>query len=179
MTWARIAGDSGPDTALPSNPVDGQEFAYTADATNGVIWRLKYRSASSSSYKWELVGGAGLFASSAAEVAVSSTTWGGTGPSVTVPLAGDYQVEVSAHFYTSGAVAYGWTSISVGGSTASSNADASIDYPPANGVWTPQYRLLQKTGVAASSVIQMRHQMSANTGNFGMRSMRVIPVRVG
>jgi hypothetical protein len=32
-------------TALPPGPVNGQEVFYAADATNGVIWHLRYRSA--------------------------------------------------------------------------------------------------------------------------------------
>lgn len=41
-------------TSLPANPVDGQEIYFLADSTNGIIWHLRYRVASS---KWEYVGG--------------------------------------------------------------------------------------------------------------------------
>jgi hypothetical protein len=44
-------------TSLPASPSDGQEVFYAADATNNVIWNLRYRSGSASTYKWEFVGG--------------------------------------------------------------------------------------------------------------------------
>jgi hypothetical protein len=49
-------------SSLPSSPYDGQEIYYSADPTNGVIWHLRYRSASAPPYKWELVGGPPLTA---------------------------------------------------------------------------------------------------------------------
>lgn len=48
-------------TALPGSPVDGQEIFYVADSTLGIIWHLKYRSASTSIFKWEFVGGSDIF----------------------------------------------------------------------------------------------------------------------
>src|SRR4051794_15998509 len=44
-------------SALPSSPSDGQVVNYLADGTNGIVWRLRYRAASGSAYKWEYVGG--------------------------------------------------------------------------------------------------------------------------
>src|SRR4030095_11342304 len=44
-------------SALPGSPFDGQEIYYLADATNSVIWHLRYRAGSSSAYKWEFIGG--------------------------------------------------------------------------------------------------------------------------
>jgi hypothetical protein len=35
-------------TALPATPVDGQECHFVADATNGVVWHMKYRAADTS-----------------------------------------------------------------------------------------------------------------------------------
>lgn len=48
----------GPErvTSLPAYPFDGQEVYYVADATNGIIWHLRYN-ASGGTYKWEFVGG--------------------------------------------------------------------------------------------------------------------------
>jgi hypothetical protein len=37
--------------------VDGQECRYLADATNGVVWNLKYKSSAS---KWYFIGGSSL-----------------------------------------------------------------------------------------------------------------------
>lgn len=81
-------------TTLPATPVDGQECNYLADATNGVVWHLVYRSATG---KWHMTGGPPLYG----EVAnggngIPSTAYGdpGTaGPSVVLPLAGTYLLE--------------------------------------------------------------------------------------
>ena len=85
---------------LPANPVDGQEIYFVADATNGVIWHLRYNAGSASPYKWEYLGGPPMLASS--NVAASSlgggSSWStqltdGTGViQMTVPLLGEYDV---------------------------------------------------------------------------------------
>ena len=86
-------------TSLPSSPVDGQECYFVADATNGIVWHLKYRSASASTHKWELVGGSHLYAgplgsvSSTASFPIVITG----GPSLTLPLPGDYQIDFGVY----------------------------------------------------------------------------------
>lgn len=82
-------------TSLPSAPIDGQEIRYLADATNGVIWNLRYRAASSSPYKWEFIGGPPVTTVSPvypASQSNSSYTNITSGPTFTVPLSGDYIV---------------------------------------------------------------------------------------
>lgn len=82
-------------TSLPSAPIDGQEIRYVADATNGVIWNLRYRAASSSPYKWEFIGGPPVTTVSPvypASQSNSSYTNITSGPTFTVPLSGDYIV---------------------------------------------------------------------------------------
>src|SRR5213080_1814710 len=80
-------------TVLPSTPVDGQECNYLADATNGVVWHLVYRSATG---KWHYTGGPELYGYIFTE---ESTTSGAfidlttPGPSLTAPLAGTYDLE--------------------------------------------------------------------------------------
>jgi hypothetical protein len=81
-------------SGLPSNPVDGQEFYFVADQTNGVVWHLKYRAASTSTHKWELVGGSDMQAGPSGSTGTSSTSAVALsgGPTITVPLPGDYDV---------------------------------------------------------------------------------------
>jgi hypothetical protein len=84
--------------ALPASPIDGQECYYLADATNGIVWHLKYRAGSASTHKWEFLGGSELIAGPSGSVTTSSTTpvaFSG-GPSITLPLAGDYEVLIGA-----------------------------------------------------------------------------------
>lgn len=100
-TLASVNGSLSPAyvTALPATPYDGQEVYYGADPTNGVIWHLRYRSAASGSYKWEFIGGDRMRATqspTATENTTSSASYGaGSGatlPSITLPLAGDYNI---------------------------------------------------------------------------------------
>jgi hypothetical protein len=88
------------ETSLPGSPVDGQEIYYAADATNGVIWHLRYRSAArSGSGAWEFIGGSELFATGSFSFTSSDhrtfRTYGG-GPSISVPLKGTYVATFSA-----------------------------------------------------------------------------------
>jgi hypothetical protein len=74
--WSALGGTSTLVTSLPSSPVDGQVIDYVADATNGVVWRFRYRSASASAYKWEFIGGGNLDSYVAAQQSTSATTTG-------------------------------------------------------------------------------------------------------
>lgn len=76
-------------TSLPGSPVNGQECNFH-DATNNVVWRLKYRSAAAGSYKWDVIGGPPLLAQAnpAGQAAAS-----GAHLPLALPLAGDYLVD--------------------------------------------------------------------------------------
>lgn len=84
-------------TSLPVSPYDGQIIYYRADATNGIIWQLRYNASSASSYKWEFVGGSPIYA-----YVDAGQSWnyvgdyaGSTTVIITPPLTGDYVVDFS------------------------------------------------------------------------------------
>jgi hypothetical protein len=91
-------------TALPVGPTDGDEvyFQSSAMATAGVSpWHLRYRAASTSAYKWEVVGATPL-SNECVAVASPGNTGGlftnipndATGTKLmALPLSGDYMVE--------------------------------------------------------------------------------------
>lgn len=87
-------------TALPTDPVDGQEIYYLANNAQGNIWHLKYRSASASNFKWEFVGGTPIVARvPASEVPVTANVWVDLttiGPEILIPLDGQYMVTAGA-----------------------------------------------------------------------------------
>jgi hypothetical protein len=105
MARRMLSGESVPlVSVLPPSPADGQVIDYVADSANGVIWRFRYRAASASTYKWELVGGSPL---ESANLTNAQTPGGGTFFSTTLtdgdrivavalPLAGDYLAEWNA-----------------------------------------------------------------------------------
>lgn len=169
-------------TALPSSPVDGQEVYYAADATNGVIWHLRYRSGSSSSYKWEFVGGSPLHALTAAESSRANTSYGlladAVSTSVTLPLAGDYDITIGARSYIT-ANAGAALSFKIG-TTEAVDADGLDIYQLSAGTGTiPQHMTVRrKTGLSAVT-LELRYKAAAGTIYALNRFIRATPVRVG
>ena len=84
-------------TALPASPVDGQEFILTDSLTAPTYtWRLRYLAAKASN-KWVFVGGSPLYVEVTNPDGTASATYvalATAGPSITVPVAGDYFVGI-------------------------------------------------------------------------------------
>jgi hypothetical protein len=175
--------------SFPPTPNDGDEITYIADAVNGVDWRFKFRASSSSAYRWEFIGGPDF------ELEVNATqiwtspngSWGnipgGTvGPVATVPLEGDYDIQLEAQIEgqfsgpsnpppTVGPAA----SIQIGLNPPSFD-DAICNY---TGFTVSVSRSRRKPFLAANTQILM--QYIANSGNpttFGHRFLKIKPVRV-
>ena len=190
MRVVRLGGLYGPIgsppllSALPSNPYDGQEFYYVADATSGVIWHLRYRGSSASAYKWEYLGGSPWLAQNMNWEAVSGSVnvWNDAptpGPLVTLPLAGDYIFDAAANMQ-SNAVA---TSLGIGlafGAAAVSNDDAGyLPYPTANAGYAVQRIGMRRNGLTAGTVVKIKYLASSGSLTVSSRSLRATPVRVG
>lgn len=172
-------------TALPSSPIDGQEIRYVVDSTNGIIWNFKYRSASASTYKWEFIGGSPLFAQIAADQGTTSTSYvnlATTGPSVILPLAGDYDYELGCGSYSTGAS--GVTNyMSADFGSGASDADGAM-WQQSSTTGPPAYMIFRsgkKTGLSAVTVTCKYRSGSAGGANFGFiaRWIKMWPSRVG
>jgi hypothetical protein len=164
-------------SALPGTPTDGQIINYLADATAGVVWRLRYRSASASTYKWEFLGGPSLRAEVATQETIPSGTYGDiatVGPSVTVPLAGDYDIHHGARI---GGPAFGEQSISVGGGTAIDAEGARVSVAATNEFNVA--RQVRRAGITAASIIRAKYRSSSTSEYAAERWLVVTPVRVG
>lgn len=167
--------------SLPGSPVDGQELYYLADTTNGVVWHLRYRSGSASAYKWEFVGGGALYS----EVTTVETTTSGTfvdlatvGPSITLPLAGDYDYDFSALESAASQTAIVGAKF---GAAAVSLADEAFVTNSASGnsssIASGQRR---KLALAASTVVKLQYTVTGGaTATFQQRHLAIMPVRVG
>lgn len=170
---------------MPASPADGQRIFYVADATNGVIWHLRYRSGSASTYKWEFLGGPPLYAEVQTGEATTSTTYADLatlGPGVTVPLAGDYNVEIGCQASISTLTAAAIMSYAIGGTAASDDDQIRVRSPDATGsnnLGATVARTRRKTALAASTLLRAKYKASSGTGTFTYRWMRVVPVRVG
>ena len=172
-------------SALPSSPVDGQEIYYQASgdmATNGIVWHLRYRSGSSSSYKWECVGGGSLRTDSGTNSQFTST-WTSLTGTVTVPLAGDYQVAFGAMVYGDNSTLrdyYLKASVATPGTGAGNTDNSAQGYTNNTGPGRDQtHRISRLNGLAASDAIAIWGKCSSNTTNSEQRNITVIPIRVG
>jgi hypothetical protein len=188
LSAVRIPGAQGSalgvTNTLPPNPVDGQECYYLADATNGIVWHLKYRAASTSAYKWEYVGGSHLRSDIDTDESTASTTYAAlatAGPSITVPLAGDYEIEFGFNGWNSVASLVNNMSFDVGATAASDN-DRLMYQGQVTGVAgsASVSRHRTKTGLAAATALVAKYRVSGSgTANFRNRWMRCHPIRVG
>jgi hypothetical protein len=81
-------------TTLPASPRDGAEAYLLVDTTAGIVWHLRYRAASASSFEWEFVGGNPMYNSmSTTSATITGTTYTLiTLPLINVPRSGEYRV---------------------------------------------------------------------------------------
>lgn len=168
--------------SLPVSPIDQQACIYVADATNGIKWHLRYRSGASGSYKWEFIGGPVMFSEVTTSESTTSTSYVAlttAGPTVTVPLAGDYDVTIGANVTGSADAMNAYMSYALGG-TAASDSDAIRKQQSGAAYYgEPTSRKRRKTGLTAATAIAARYKVGNVTGTWENRWMSVIPVRVG
>jgi hypothetical protein len=181
------------ETTLPSSPIDGQEIYYAADATNGVIWHLRYRSGSSSSYKWEFIGGAPLtdYATVSGTTTAPASTYtdfrnGTTYINRTVPLAGEYQVWGQASVYNSTVTG---ADIQLYAATYSSSnvfeSSTLIGYASGSSIGEANlmsgYALTDLTITSANKRISLTFRTGIASGVFYLefQRVRILPIRVG
>ena len=174
-------------SALPGSPVDGQEVYYQSAtmATDGVVWHLRYRAGSSSAYKWELVGGAALYSAVDTAETQAATTYGNlatVGPQITLPLAGDYELEygclLNAAAASATTAADAAMSIAIG-AAAAVDADWLYGYSASGTQYANHARKRRKTGLAAATAIVTKYKkFTGATPSFADRWLSAIPVRV-
>lgn len=177
-------------TSLPSSPVDGQEVYYAADATNGVIWHLRYRAASSSSYKWEFIGGPPLTDYIATDQSTTSGTFtdlATAGPTITLALAGDYVIQLEVMITPH---ANQWTYAQAivfddGSAMSGPQVNGFANFYDASttrrNALISTSASMRQTGIGAGSVMKVKYSSSngADASSFSRRALTITPVRVG
>jgi len=184
-------------TSLPPTPTDGQECCFLADAANGVIWRLRYRAFQAdgvtpnpSSYKWECIGGSALAAQiTTAEGTLSSivTDLATVGPSITIPLAGEYEFTGESMIGTSAvAGAFGDAMIVMGPVGGPFNAaDASdfgrgMDPASTSGINAQTTFHRRRTVGTAGWLTKLQYRANGTSSvTHQNRRLTALPVRVG
>lgn len=176
-------------TALPGSPSDGQTilFQNAGMATNGQVWQLRYR-AGGGTYKWEFVGGTGLYTS--ANSSVSFSTVGSntalTGDmALTVPLAGDYFIEWSATVTHTGNNQGIYIFPNGAGFTGSGTAEGT-GYVGQPAVAAPNAAFSisgigRLAGLTSGGTLNLGYFVGATGGGYTgtPRRMRLTPIRVG
>jgi hypothetical protein len=186
---AAIAKTPSQITTLPVSPFDGQEVYYVADATNHIVWHLRYDASIADAYKWVYVGGAAFEAYyGAANTATVAAQWqGGKSPSLVVPRAGIYRLEQKGDALNTAAAT---ANCYLGADLASApNANDAYNATAASGgqvqlagtinVVTPVIVFGTTVALAAGETIRT----AMNVGNTGMQiinsGMRCLPLRIG
>lgn len=180
-----LNGLSAGGTSLPGSPIDGQVYHYVADATNGIVWQMRYRAASASSFKWEYIGGNPMRSEASGTLGTTaSATYVdvGTAPQITVPRQGDYICRfhwIGSHTL---AAAFGVAAIKVGGAAAADAQGVLGQNGNANTNWSVSTSI-RINSVAASTLLKMQFRsgsgatMTVGHGTSGPMWLEVVPVR--
>jgi hypothetical protein len=169
-------------TALPTqNLFDGMEVYYVADSTNGVVWHLKYNAATSSTYKWNYVGGIPVTViQSASTSALTTTPTLLSGPTTTVSLAGEYQVQHGGRCYhqnlAAASVQHGLyvNGGSVGNNTDSFQGTAGVSVT----LWAGNTMTQNRVTIGAGQTVETRVWVNTGTGSAEARWLSYEPYRV-
>jgi len=169
-------------TSLPGSPNDGDEIILTDSLAAGTyFWRLKYVAARTTN-KWVYIGGSPLYAENPVGDTTSSATYVslGAGPSLTIPVAGDYDITIGSDAGRSAGSASGfltYMSFAVG-ATAASDTDACIwNFNTGN---ETRMKTRRKTALAAGTAIVTQYKVTAaQTMQYLNRILRIEPFAVG
>lgn len=181
--WDEVVTNVPTVTALPGTPYDGQEIRLLVDATNGIVWHLKYRSGSASPYKWEFIGGSPLYNVLDTDNALGTvTTYGdlaNVGPSLTMPFVGDYDFTYNANFYSTGNNVSGGMNLSGGGLAAPAD-DGFALYASVLGTTQQTGEKTRRRTITATGVVKaVYHSNGIAGGQVRWRSLKAVPVRIG
>jgi len=173
---------------LPSSPFDGQEVDFTDSLTTPTfVWRLRYVAAAPTN-KWKFVGGAGLLARIATQEGTSSQSYVDlttVGPSLTAPLAGEYEVNVMAQHWITAEAATQVRVAAKFGAAATSDADGAhlaqrtgaVSIAEAEPIIGLPFR---KTIAAAGTLVKVQYRRDTAPGTvwYSDRAITMIPIAV-
>lgn len=171
IDWGRV-------TSLPLAPSVGDLCRYVADKTNGIIWSLEYDG--EGSFPWKVIGARYLWAEITTTEGTASTSYANlatVGPSITLPLKGDYDIEIGHRLFSGPAATDIFMSYAIG-ATAAVDADAVNQF--GNGQNSNFMRPRRKTALTAGAAIVAKYKTgAAGEAKWSNRWMRITPVRVG
>lgn len=179
VSWGS-AGGAGYGTALPGSPTDGDQFILV-DSTSAPTysWLLRYVSAKSSN-KWIFIGGTPIQDEVATAEATSSTgsyiALATAGPSIAVPVAGDYIVTLGCTHVTATSQTTAFMSYDIGG-TGAVDADG-VQGSVGSGQEVSISRVKKKAGLTAVTLTAKYKSVGAN-GTYQERFINLLPIAIG
>jgi len=175
-------------TTLPASPVDGQEAILVDSLTAPTYnWRFKYVAGiTADAYKWVFIGGDDAFSEVVASETPNSATYvalATPGPSITVPRAGIYVVEIGflmQNISWGGGFAQ-YMSYDIG-ATGAVDADGTgammVNITTTASLMVSRPRVKTFTSGPTALVAKYRHNSATTNYPFAQRWMRVVPKRV-
>ncbi len=168
-------------TSLPTSPFDGQEAILVDSVTNpSYTWRFRYNAGSSSSFKWEFVGGAPLTGYSVGAVVMPTiNAWSNVvATAITIPRTGDYVVTgscVAGHSGSGSVYAGLWA-----GTATNVFVYSDMGFPVAGGytgsITVPPTRV---NSLGQGQGLGMSGQTNTAGAYLSMLGWEMIPIRVG
>lgn len=194
-TWAAQGGLVPVTTTLPV-AITGRECKYLADAANGIVWTFKARkfnpdgTRNTSAFPWDYVGGPPLMTVvDASNVVGASAVYADVsgGPTLTLPLAGDWDCTIAANAFKTSGTGYVECSYRMSGGTtaAAQDTDSGAFVSAVSNTGSKinagdLQRTRRKTGLAAATVLTFQGKTDdAVAANVRWRSLEARPVRVG
>jgi hypothetical protein len=167
-------------TTLPASPFDGQEVDLTDSLlTPSWVWRFRYVAAAPTN-KWKFVGGMPRVVEVVTSEASPLTTfadWPTPGPIWTPPLAGEYEIRLSAH-YQGAAPNAGTMAVKIG-AAATQEGDGVYATASLAGQIASFSRTFRKTLAVAELRVQSRQSSGSGASLWSNRVLAVTPVAVG
>lgn len=172
-------------TEMPRNPYDGQIVSFVASEADGILWNFRYNASSSSSYKWEFIGGPPIYKFATAQSeSTTSTSYVELSTVVqgTAPLAGDYDFHYQCDMYnTTSTNSLCLTTVQIGSESLGFNpgdAQAAIAGPLALSaeIMAPGRR--RATVTNGNTLIKLVHRVTNGQGYFQLRHLWFTPIRV-
>lgn len=181
-TTKTVADNLQTGTSLGTGSFDGQLAYYAADATNGVIWTFRWRTAASGN-KWECVGGSAMTATQSAsstQTTANVTTFAAltNGPSITAPLTGDYDCPIVGNIQQNvAALVQGVVSVAVAGTATGAGAwlAAGTQFESSS---VPSVPRISVTQGQAITLRVATNNNSCTFGNLARWQLSLVPVRV-
>lgn len=191
MDVTDIVGGTPPLVSrLPATAEDGEEVDLLVDAggTYGgpLIWRCRYRAATTGAYKWHVIGAAPLEARIETVIGtVSQTSYadigGNVGPSVQLPAAGDYIIAIGATIAGGGDGNGLLMSYAIGATPASDqdNIAQCSQSATGSGNWYSVSGEKPKLGLGAVLLKAQYRVVGPVHGSIQQRWIRATPLRLG